>query len=278
MSLAKFWKRLTDLGIVEIIAIKPNTPDFENFYKIYVDAFPDPSERDSKEWIAEYTSDKYGKESINEGHLVKVIAIKSKKAGIVGFAITETIAATRNTAFGIIWYVVSAKDFFRHGLGSILVQKAIVEMEHIAKEIFHRNYGGTLIEVNDPTKMTREQIEEDTIDPRHRLVFWFNLHFFEADFGYAQPIKPGEEGEAVRYLMQMFRPEYKHWQKSMSIPADEYSVILRKFLEFGIEVNPDKEPESIRMLSEIKSKGEVKLLYSVHKAKGATSRIKAFSG
>ncbi len=263
------------LGKLEIIAIKPNTLDFENFYKLYVAAFPDPNERDSKEWIAEYTSDKYAKESIKKGHLVKVIAVKSKKAGIVGFAITETIAATRNTAFGIIWYVVSAKEFFRHGLGTILVENAIVEMKRIAKEIFHRNYCGTLIEVNDPTKMTDEQIKEDTMDPKHRLVFWFGRNFLEADFNYVQPIKPGEKGKPVRYLMQMFRPEYMHWEKS--VPADEYSVILKKFLEFGIELDPEKDPDSIKMLSEIKSKGEVKLLCSIHKAKDETTTIGVFS-
>src|SRR5262249_10140841 len=93
------------------------------------------------------------------------------------------------------------------GKGQIPDMKAYMCAEALAKFGFDPARGGMpplmFFEVNNPRRMTAQEIEEDTrrsgLDPHRRYVFWKRNGFAPLDFRYVQP-KLRPDADAVRYL------------------------------------------------------------------------------
>jgi len=151
--------KLRQVKFVEVLA-KGN--ELKDFYKIYVDSFP-PEERDPYVIFANALRQRFSKKAV--GGTFHLLVAKKDRETIGGLAFD--FVKTPHFTFCIVWWDVVKAEYRRSGeyIGSGVFGR----MVEIARQ---NNSIGIIAEINDPSKMTPKQVQEDSIDPLARIKFW----------------------------------------------------------------------------------------------------------
>ncbi|WPH04517.1 GNAT family N-acetyltransferase [Acrodontium crateriforme] len=95
----------------------------------------------------------------------------------------------------------------------------------------------TTIEMNNPRRMTAEQLDEDAtaalMDPNDRTIWWQKQGFYRLDLPYVQPaLAPG--GEACRYLDFFIRSKFSTEESPKEIPSFVIQEHVRRFFYVSV--------------------------------------------
>jgi hypothetical protein len=186
---------------------------FDKLYAIYADLFPLPDEREPPEAFFEISALNQNTEiQMKMGPWREIVAaIRLWQGGpLVGGHVFGVTTSPAHMKFGCRASVQAIYTFLERGArgkGQIPDMKAYMCAEALAKFGFDPTRGGMpplmFFEVNNPKRMTVEEIEQDTkrsgLDPHRRYVFWKRNGFAPLQFSYVQPrLRP--DAEPVRYL------------------------------------------------------------------------------
>jgi hypothetical protein len=195
----------------EIIA--DDTPEFSHFYQIYAQAFPLKDERESPEALGQILGFNNNTElQLLYGPYKEIIAsIRLGNGTFVGGINFGITTSPTHRSVGIPASVQVIYAFILDKYRGIFPMRVLTEYcRKKALEIFrdiHREcmYAPLIFfEVNNPLRMTREQVKEDTeksgIDPFRRYPFWQrSLSSMPLDFAYVQP-RLRKDAEPIHYL------------------------------------------------------------------------------
>jgi hypothetical protein len=228
------------------------------YYKGYAAAFPDPDERETRESLKSYMFDPempnydirlfsrdgkvIGGAHYDTVEATSTVVMKQALADIaesggdlsraqIGELLAGALAKTGDveaaaeragdtpSMLGIQYIWVDEENRFG-GVGKKTIDDFAAEFskaEDAPRAIF--------VEVNDPRLMTKQQMQDDSIDPRIRMAFYDAREFARLDTKYAQlPIEEGMGAvEYLAFLVRMLGP------KADSVPAAEYLGIVADY-------------------------------------------------
>lgn len=184
---------------------------FATLYNIYAEMFPLPDEREPPGAFFDLAALNVNTDiQMALGPWREIVAaIRLWQGGpIVGGHVFGATTSREHIAFGCMSSVQAMYTFLERrarGTGPIADMRRYMEEESLRVFGFPAPSVRPLIflEVNNPLRMTPEQVEEDAqksgMDPFKRYVFWRRNGFRPLDFAYTQPrLRP--EAEPVRYL------------------------------------------------------------------------------
>jgi len=166
----KLEAKLKETKFIEILA---KGKELDDFFKIYVDAFP-PDERDSHYVFAKALMDRFRRATM--GSTFHIIVAKKGYETIGGIAF-EYINTPR-FSFSITWWD-AIKAEYRKSCGAIGLRLGM-KMAELAmrQQIIHaKPFLGIIAESNDPEKMNQHQIRSDVMDPKQRVRLWSRMGF-----------------------------------------------------------------------------------------------------
>ncbi|MFH2028549.1 MAG: hypothetical protein ABIJ08_05395 [Nanoarchaeota archaeon] len=228
---------------------------FKRMYnECYVSLFPDPDEREEFDTFVSYVNRRYKFHKHNAISHILVLMCGNQPVG--GF-IFDFVGCNSDISFAICWFMFAFKEHRLKGF-SILLDYMVGIIYRDAQMTGYKDLVGLIVEVNNPAKMTSEQIANDSVDPRLRLRLWRVKGCRELVFNYIQPILPPAT-EPVTYLSLLMYPMEVKWKNEGRVPADTMIEILYRFVEFGFEKNPKKDPFYRMMEKELSKKDYVEL-------------------
>ncbi|MFH1786113.1 MAG: GNAT family N-acetyltransferase [archaeon] len=158
----------------------------EFFNSVYVAAFPDENERESLEFFIENLKmrsepEKKIKVIKNVFHPLEeeapakkrfhvLVAMHQKR--VVGGVVFDFMGCDEDICFGTVWWTVVRPEYRCHGIGTKLTENAIKVLKKDAKTLGYENFDGLIGEINNPEKMTHEELKCDTMDAHERISFW----------------------------------------------------------------------------------------------------------
>jgi hypothetical protein len=190
-----------------------HSKDFAKLYAIYADLFPLPDEREPPDAFFEISMlNQRADVQMQMGPWREIVAgIRLWQGGpLVGGHVFGVTTSPAHVKFGCRASVQAIYTFLERaarGKGQIPDMKSYMCAEALAKFGFDPVRGGMpplmFFEVNNPKRMTPQEIEEDTrrsgLDPHRRYIFWKRNGFAPLEFSYVQPrLRP--DAEPVRYL------------------------------------------------------------------------------
>jgi hypothetical protein len=215
---------------------------FDKLYAIYAELFPLPDEREPPEAFFDI-------HELNQNTAIQtkmgpwreiVSAIRLWQGGpLVGGHVFGVTTSPAHLKFGCRASVQAIYTFLERdarGKGQISDMKAYMAAESLAKFGFDPAKGKLppliFFEVNNPLKMTAQEIAEDTersgLDPHRRYIFWKRNGFAPLDFAYVQP-KLRPDAQAVRYL-----DLFCSTGLADAIPADVITAHLSAFVSISV--------------------------------------------
>lgn len=238
--------------------------NFKKFHRaVYLPNFPDPNERDPRSWMQTFIHLTYQHNHMKNNRSRTHLVLAKVKEEIKGGALIELLGCENNICFGVIWYLVVNLKARKVKIGQNLINKSINILYRDALALGYKELTGVFCEVNAVERMSAKEIEidrKDSMDPAEREKFWENRGFPIVGFNYVQPpCQPGMD--PCLYLHLRVHPLNPQWIASKSIPSTVMWTILYKLLKNGIDIpKPEKDPLSIKMLAEIKSKASIPIL------------------
>ncbi len=239
---------------------KPYGRDLEQFYRMYRETFPIRDEREpqrSLQAIARGIREE-GHGRMSEGYLVGT----NVNEQMVGGNMFDYVEG-KKIAFGVDWYLFIGRNNRREELGTLTHEASVDILQKKAQQRGHPGLDLMICELNDPTKMTPEDVETDrkVMDPTQRIEFWDSLGYRAIDprFRYAQPqitkdTKPYEMILAVKPLTR----ELKH-----RIPIEYLKQLLWLSTWGGFEgipgsdINGYRNPDTDRTYQDMKRQLEL---------------------
>lgn len=220
---------------VEILPpVSSDHPILKKVYKIYKEVFADENELSDIKKQIESLSGRY------EGRFYHywVIFRGIDPIGAVIYDYFETdykykyepSGVYQNIGFSIIWYVFLSKE---HRSKNHLYKESICFVnEKSACEAKKRGnlFIGVFAEVNDPDKMTEQQIKDEVrngMNPVDRWCVFKSRDFLKCDFYYSQPAET-IASEQVDYVSLLFR---KNDVIGEIVPVEMMKSILKIFFE-----------------------------------------------
>lgn len=231
----------------------PRSINFEKFYGLYTTTFP-RDEREPKEALRTYISHLHLKMLIRgnatRNHLVEGIV----KGEVIAVSFFSTYLAQdkkgRKIFFGVTWWEIVHKDYRGKRVPSQLERYRTKLMQADANSFGVAALDAIFIEVEDPRKMSPEQIKEsmeEGINPNERVRFWQRSGFYKMKFDYMQPALGG--GKLLDYLMLMIRPFNKDWIKKQGIPVKDMMLIFWYFVRYGFDRVPERDKTYVLNIS-----------------------------
>jgi GNAT superfamily N-acetyltransferase len=191
------------------------------------------------------------------------LLIAKLKEKVIAGTIIDFIGCENNICFGVIWFIVVAKENRTRGVGTFVVNKSINILQRDALVLGYPYLYGVFDEVNNVAKMTEEQIKIDranSMDPEERENFWEKRGFHIVDTDYSQP-PPARGLKPVDYVSLRVHPLHSEWIKDKSIPSNVLVTILfNLFLYLGEGLNPKTDPTCQRILSSAKSRDIIRII------------------
>jgi len=186
---------------------------FDKLYAIYAEMFPLPDEREPPEAffeIHDLNQNADIQRKLGPGREI-VAAIRLWQGGpLVGGHVFGITTSAAHMAFGCRASIQAIYTFLEpgaRGKGPIPDMKTYMCDQALATFGFDPVRGGMppmmFFEVNNPKRMTQQEIEEDTkrsgLDPHRRYMLWKRNGFAPLQFPYVQPrLRP--DVDPVRYL------------------------------------------------------------------------------
>lgn len=191
----------------------PYSNDLRKFYYgVYIEKFPDPGERESWEVI---------NLRIQQGRYHVIVAKVDDE--IIG-GVVSCFLTYNNLTWGIIYWICVVEKLREKGfkfVGSRLAREAVKDMSAMASYGL-LDFGGVFAELNDPEKMTKQQIKDDAMDPYKRLAFWNSVGLKRVFKGYVQ--LTSDPNAFVYYCSLYVLPLSDKWSKE--IPKDDLKTFL----------------------------------------------------
>lgn len=218
-----------------------DTGAFEKLYAIYASLFPLPDEREPPEAFLEIEA-LNGRADIQARHgpwREYVTGIRESREGpLVGGNIFGVTTSPAHVAFGCQASIHSIYIFLvstARGRGAVADARRYMQSRALTTFGLDAGMGKIppliFLEVNNPTRMTLQEIEDDTassgFDPYQRYGFWKRNGYAPLDLRYVQP--PLRSGASpVRYL-DLFCTE-----GADAIPAELIAAHLRAFISISV--------------------------------------------
>lgn len=186
---------------------------FEAFYRMYEAAFPLDEEREPPEAfdaIARSNID-LGVQAEHGPYREMIVAIRAWEGGpLVGGHVFGIATSEAHRACGIAASVQGVYTFFHPDVRGMVPIRSVVEYsQRTASRVFSpaqfvaRQAPPVLFEVNNPQRMSSEEIELDTrlsgTAPCRRYQFWRRSGFEALEFPYVQP-RLREDAAPIDYL------------------------------------------------------------------------------
>lgn len=228
----------------------PDSEAVSQFHdNVLVEAFPDYHEREDVDII---------RKNLREGSWVEGneickyhLIVAQRGSNIVG-GVAFYFFSFGDYAIGMGSYLAVKKEFRRKGVGMRLINARDRTLSRDA-QLFNVYLKGLVIQVNDPSLMSMEEIKRDPIDPWKREMFWKRRGYRKIAFNFIQPsIREGDP--PVEYLSLHIFPYSPEWDRMEQISREELSNIIYCFIRCTGTVGPmESDPSYIRMKSELAS-------------------------
>ncbi len=207
---------------------------FNGFYDIYKKAFP-PEERESKQTLLNDLNSRFKEDTVDmTAHLIGAFLKGECVGGIYFVNIFH-----QKFSFGIIFWIVlmpeyrGVKLFSREGrkldsIGEKLVKRAELTIQSNAKTR-GLSANGMFAELNDPSKMTGDEIVGDVMNPHFRIKFWHKVGYKSCFKNYVQLLSydhdnPVEEQVVSTYCNLFVKPMILKWK--LFLPKDDLRDVI----------------------------------------------------
>ncbi|MBU0628194.1 MAG: GNAT family N-acetyltransferase [Nanoarchaeota archaeon] len=221
-------------SIREIVPPVPNELLQKVYDGPYTTLFPDEDERSDIDKLTRSLSQRY------QGRIYHffVLMCGNEPVGAIMFdyMTSDYKIREKRVSFGALWYIFVLEEHRKKGVP--LIHKKLVET--LYKDSLVRNEwpAGIFAEVNDPYKMTDEEIKTDiksSFHPIWRQKFFRNNGYLVCDFDYSQPAE--EEGsDLVEYLDLLLLP----FQPSLKKKVPNEMMISMLSVFFKVEYFMDR--------------------------------------
>jgi hypothetical protein len=248
-----------------------NSPEFNQLYKLYEQAFPLEDEREPPEAFEQILALNNDQriQSLYGRYREVVTTIRLGQEGkVIGGVIFGITTSKAHIDSGIPASVQAIYVFLSSDYRGIIPMRAITDYcKKTALETFGRDYHLPMrdplifFEVNNPLRLTSEQVADDTLSsgicPFRRYVFWQrSIASSPLDFSYVQP-RLREDAEPVYYLDLFCTNELPQ-----GIPAQLLLNHLHSFVSISVLKGQDASQDSdfATMEQWLKRQDKVKLL------------------
>lgn len=214
---------------------------------VLVEAFPDYHEREDIDII---------RKNLREGSWVegneicKYHLIFAQRASEIIGGVAFYFFSFGDYALGMGSYLAVRKDFRRKGVGMRLINARDRTLSKDA-QLFSVYLKGLVIQVNDPSLMSMEEIKRDPMDPWRREMFWKRRGYRKIAFNFIQPSIRADDSP-IEYLSLHIFPYCPEWDRMEQISRKDLSDIIYCFIRCTGTVGPmELDPSYIRMKSEL---------------------------
>lgn len=214
---------------------------------VLIEAFPDYHEREDIDII---------RSNLREGSWVEGneickyhLIVAQRGSNIVG-GVAFYFFSFGDYAIGMGSYLAVKKEFRRKGVGMRLINARDRTLAGDA-QLFNVYLKGLVIQVNDPSLMSIDEIKRDPMDPWKREMFWKRRGYRKIAFNFIQPsIRAGDP--PVEYLSLHIFSYGPEWDRMEQISREELSDIIYCFIKCTGTVGPmESDPSYIWMKSEL---------------------------
>lgn len=234
----------------------PQSMTFQKFFDLYREVVP-RDEREPKEDIQSYIHYLELKRLIPENATRNHLMVGIVKGRIVAISFFGTYLAQdksgKKILFGVAWWEVIAKEYRGKRITNQLDKFRTILLQQDVKSFGVDILDAMFTEVDDPKKMTEEQIKERTEesgDPYILVNSFRSLGFYKMNLDYIQPSLGG--GKPVDYCMLMIKPFKPEWLQKKGIPLDEMRLLWWFMVRYGFDRKPEKDPTYWKVLENMK--------------------------
>ena len=153
-------------------------------------------------------------------------------------------------AIGMGSYIAVKKEHRRGGIGRKLID---IRDQTLFKDAHELDcyVKGLVVQVNDPSLMSIDEIKQDSLDPWKREMFWRRHGYRKIAFNFIQPaIK--EEYPPIEYLSLHIFPYSSEWEEMKRISRNELNSIVYCFVKCTGIIGPmESDPAYQRMKTEL---------------------------
>ncbi len=217
---------------------------------LYLDAFPDPDERESFENIVAYLErERAGGYGANNYHVL----IAHDDGDIVGGVISDYFVGSNSA---VIEFVTTDPRRRRGGVSRALLDRVLEESGHDAVRAGHSCLDYCFAEVEDP--FAAGLLDTD-LDPFTRLAIWARWGYRPIDFPYVQPPLSDEQERGTNLLLtvKVCNPDLP----SDRIDADRVRTFVSDYLSLAMRIDdPERHPDFRFMAEFLGGAPEVALL------------------
>lgn len=202
----------------------PDDPVWQTIYEKYCNSFLIDDERESLDSLKKDVFDSVADPTDDSKDSLLVMM---KNNEVVAVYIINWSKISEKMSAGIGMYLFTDPAYRGKGLATLLVNCGEVFLKNQAKEA-GTELAGVFVEVNNPTKMDNETLALDnkTMDPYQRIIFWKKRGFLKIDFCYEQPaLKP--QGKTAPYLDLYFKPLQPEF--SNGLPKELLLEAMKKY-------------------------------------------------
>ncbi len=217
----------------------------DEYWTLYKEAFPIPSERETKKRIRTILKSPScrAKDLYQDTLLLLAYLRNNPTSGNMADYVQN-----RSMAFGIQWYCFTERKQRVKGIGRFIHDKAMESLRETAKKQGRKGLDVIVCEINYPERMNPEDTELDSeaMDPYERLKVWHGLGYRAVDpakFNYVQPALT-KNHKPYDGLLFCVRPVDKPF--STRIPADYLKQLLWLHTWAGFENIPGSDISGFR--------------------------------
>jgi hypothetical protein len=192
---------------------RSDSPGFRDFYAMYEAAFPIADEREPPEAFDAILAlnSRLPLQQAQGPYRELVVAIRAWEGGpVIGGHVFGITTSQAHHACGIAASVQGIYTFLHPEFrGAVPIRSLANYSQEVAARVFQpvgfcpRHPPPILFEVNNPLRMSAQEIEMDTrlsgTDPFRRYLFWRRSGFRPLEFPYVQP-RLREDAQPIRYL------------------------------------------------------------------------------
>ena len=202
----------------------PNDPVWQTVYEKYCNSFLIEDERETLDSLKGYVFDSAA-DPTEDSKDSLLVMMKSDE--VVAVYIINWSKISEKLSAGIGMYLFTDRAHRGQGLATLLVNQGEIFLMNQAKEM-GTELIGVIVEVNNPFKMDHETLALDnkTMNPYQRIIFWKKRGFLKIDFCYEQPaLKP--QGKTAPYLDLYFKPLLTEF--SNGLPKELLLEAMKKY-------------------------------------------------
>lgn len=235
---------------IEYLEIKdPNSDKVTKFHdNVLVETFPDYHGREDISILRRNLKEGSWSEGDENCRYHLIVALDDNRNVVGGVSFYSF--GFKDYALGMGSYLGVKKEFCSNGIGTKLIELRGQTLFEDAKE-FGRNLKGLIIQVNDPCRMSDDEIKNDSMNPYEREKFWKRRGYKKIAFNFIQPsIRDGDP--PMIYLSLYIYPYCSQWENINLMSSKGLSDIVYCFIRCtGTVGSIETDPSYIQMKSEL---------------------------